>query len=205
MNNIPLRFKSAKYNDVPESIRNLFDKVQETRRGVYIHGAVGTGKTHIAYAIHKHFSSPVSVGENNENEIMVPKGIFVNASELFAEMKRDIDRKDKQEPMTRLLETRKLIFIDDIGAEKLSEWVAAEFYLLLNHRYNEMLPTVFTSNLTLSGLAERLGDRTVSRIAGMCDVVKLEGADRRLESDKYKNVEEKEMFGGEDIKNKYDK
>lgn len=174
-----MRFRGASYEEVPEKIRILFEKIRKTRRGIYIHGSVGIGKTYIAYALHKQFTRKfLSGGE----EITEYSGVFVNASELFADMKRDFDRPftEKKEPMARLLESRKLLFIDDIGAEKLSEWVAAEFYLLLNHRYNEMLPTIFTSNLTLTELAERLGDRTVSRIAGMCDVVKLDGDDRRL-------------------------
>lgn len=177
MTRIPLRFKDAHYSDVPENIRTLFEKMKETRRGIYIHGSAGTGKTHLAYALHKNFTRTFLIGDEKKTEL---NSEFVNASELFAEMKRDFDRKEKQYPMTTLMESRKLLFVDDIGSEKLSEWVASEFYLLINHRYNEMLPTIFTSNYSLAELAERLGDRIISRIAGMCDIEKIEGSDKRL-------------------------
>ena len=80
----------------------------------------------------------------------------------------------------KIMDFKGLLFIDDIGAEKMTEWVAETFYLILNYRYNEMLPTIFTSNLSPSELAERIGDRIVSRIIGSSDVIKLDGEDRRL-------------------------
>ena len=47
---IPERYKDAKYEDVPEQIRKLFESMRETRRGIYIHGAVGTGKSALTSA-----------------------------------------------------------------------------------------------------------------------------------------------------------
>ena len=173
----PPRYKDAKYDDVHENVKACFDKIRETRRGIYIHGSVGTGKTHIAYSLHNYYTKERKVGDEVHK---IHRGIFINASELFSEMKKDFDRKDKEHPMEELVQSRKLLFIDDIGAEKLSEWVISEFYLLLNHRYNEMLPTIFTSNLSPDELSERLGERITSRIIGMCDVVRLEGSDKRL-------------------------
>lgn len=183
MRNVPLRYQDASIDDVPQEIRDKISAIRETRRGLYIHGPVGTGKTHIAYAIAKEVFKTV---RKNTDGVAVSQsvelGTFVNASELFAEMRRDMDKDwtNKTEPLEKLMETRKIIIIDDIGAEKPSEWVSEQFYLLLNHRYNEILPTIFTSNLSLPQLEERLGDRTVSRIVGMCDVVKLGGEDRRM-------------------------
>ena len=39
---------------------------------------------------------------------------------------------------------------------------------------------VITSNLNLSDLALRMNDKITSRIAGMCDIVKIEDKDWRL-------------------------
>jgi len=44
-----------------------------------------------------------------------------------------------------------------------------------------MRRTVFTSNLSVAEVAERLGDRIASRIVGMGCVLHLDGKDRRLE------------------------
>lgn len=183
MRNVPLRYKDASMNDVSKDIQEKIATMKETRRGIYIHGPVGTGKTHVAYAIAKEIFKTVQKDE--EGDVLaegVSLGTFVNASELFAEMRRDMDKDfaNKTEPLQALMETRRVIIIDDIGAEKPSEWVSEQFYLLLNHRYNEVLPVIFTSNLSPAQLEERLGDRTVSRIVGMCDIVKLSGVDRRI-------------------------
>ena len=51
-----------------------------------------------------------------------------------------------------------------------------------------MRPTIFTSNLKPDDLKERIGDRTVSRIVEMCDVVELVGTDRRLQNAKKTQV-----------------
>jgi len=39
---------------------------------------------------------------------------------------------------------------------------------------------LITSNLTLDEIAEKVGDRIASRIAGMCKVVEVRGKDRRI-------------------------
>jgi len=170
MINIPRRFENCDYKEVPANIKKSFEAISETRRGIYIHGGVGTGKTRIAYALLK---------EAGERKISC--GLW-NTTEMFRQFRRDIKRSDDDRADVEdvLLESRGLLVFDDIGAEKLSEWVSETFYLIINRRYEEMIPTIFTSNLDIGQLAERIGDRTVSRIVEMCDIIKLDGQDRRL-------------------------
>jgi len=73
-----------------------------------------------------------------------------------------------------------LLVLDDIGAEQVTDWVLEKIYQLVNHRYEFLLPTIFTSNLTGKELANRLGDRIVSRIEQMSMAVKLKNIDHRL-------------------------
>lgn len=176
----PERFKHAKYEDVPQLIRDLFDKVYETRRGIYIHGDVGTGKTHISYAMKNQWES------TTKPDGQPRRAMFWNTTELLHSIRTDFDRPygDKEKAEDRILDYAGLLFLDDVGAEKMSEWVAETFYLIINHRYNRVLPTIFTSNLPISDLADRIGDRTVSRIVEMSDVVELVGKDRRITNSK---------------------
>jgi DNA replication protein DnaC len=74
----------------------------------------------------------------------------------------------------------KWLYVDDLGVEKASEWAIQTLYMILNDRYNDMLPTFFSSNLHLSDLASHLSQRTVSRIKEMCKVIQLNGKDRRV-------------------------
>jgi len=170
MTSKPPRYESATWDDVPENIRNYVEKMRETRKGIYIHGSVGTGKTHIVYGIVEHLQ-----------EIPL-KSWFLNTTELFADMKKDFDRQpyDKKRWDDRMMEYRGVLVFDDIGAERPTDYVLEQFYLIINKRYNEMLPIIFTSNHSLGELSEKVGDRIASRIVEMCDVVHLGGDDKRI-------------------------
>ena len=188
----PARYKEAKYEEVPQQIRDLFEKIPETRKGLFIHGDVGTGKTHIAYALKDAWERPVERTRANLHEGIQEKymhtrrALFWNTTELLRSIKGDFDRQpaEKERAEERIMEHQGLLFLDDVGSERMSEWVAETFYLIINSRYNRMLPTIYTSNFGVADLAERIGDRTVSRIVGSSDVVELQGADRRITSNK---------------------
>ena len=169
---IPPRYQEASYEtDVPERIKLLLRNMGESKKGIYIHGAIGTGKTHIAYAILKKM-----------NEISRYGGELWNTTELLREIKDDFDRPyiDKRRVCEKLMESSKILFLDDIGVEKATEFVQETFYMLINKQYNEKFPIIFTSNKSVSELAEHVGERTASRIVEMCDVVELTGEDRRI-------------------------
>ena len=177
---IPERYKNAEYESVPEQIRALCKSMGESRKGIYLHGSVGTGKTHFAYAIKKHHDKPET-------------GRFAmlwNMTELLHDMRKDFDAPygEKMRPEESIMAHKWLVIIDDVGAEKISDWVAETFYLIVNRRYEDMLPTIFTSNLNPQALADRIGDRTVSRIVEMCDVVEISGTDRRITNVKSNKV-----------------
>lgn len=172
---IPERYKEVKTEDIPEKLLPFIAKMRESRRGIYIHGTVGSGKTHLMYAIGKHIEDDTPLG-----------GIRVrayNTTELLQDIRNDFNSSDpysRKHTLADLLEFRGLLLLDDIGSEKLSDWVMETFYSIVNRRYEDCLPTIFTSNLPLSELAERIGDRTVSRVVESCDVFELSGNDRRL-------------------------
>jgi DNA replication protein DnaC len=72
-----------------------------------------------------------------------------------------------------------LLFLDDLGAAKGSEWVEETTYRLINRRYEAKLPGIFTTNVPLAQLREVLGERVSSRLVEMCRQVVLGGPDRR--------------------------
>src|ERR671917_458434 len=71
------------------------------------------------------------------------------------------------------------LILDDLGSERVTDWVRERIFVIVNHRYRESLPTIFTSNIGPKDLAQLLGERTASRIIAMCDWIALEGEDYR--------------------------
>jgi DNA replication protein DnaC len=72
-----------------------------------------------------------------------------------------------------------LLVIDDLGAEKPSEWTQERLYSVVDHQYANCLPLIVTSNLPPKELAGQTGERVASRLAETCEVVLMTGADRR--------------------------
>lgn len=167
---IPARYKKTKYEDVPENIKIIFEDMGQSRKGLFLYGGIGTGKTHIAYSLHRSAA---------KSKI---KSYLINTVELFKEMRDDIkkDSYDMKKPTDNLLKFEGVIIFDDIGVENATDFVVENLYLIINSRYNRMLPTIFTSNLSLDELADKIGDRIPSRIKEMCHIIELTGEDKRL-------------------------
>ena len=74
-----------------------------------------------------------------------------------------------------------LLHIDDLGAEKRSDWVLEQLYALINERYEAQRSILVTTNLDEAELEDQIGTRTVSRLVEMCGtcMVPMHGEDRR--------------------------
>src|SRR5215218_6287581 len=142
---------------------------REAGRGLYFCGGVGIGKTHLAVAV--------------MNELMARKrvpSLFVTVPEFLDNLREAymIPGRDLDEWMDTV-KNADLLILDDLGSERPTEWVRERLFVIVNHRYREALPTLFTSNIGPKDLASQLGERTASRIIAMCDWISLEGEDFR--------------------------
>lgn len=131
--------------------------------GLLLVGPVGTGKTWQAYGALREL---IAAG--------VHDFIASTAADLLDECRPGGDGNALQKA-----KTARVLFIDDIGAFKASEWTAETLYRLIDARWSAMLPTIITTNLAPKDLGESLGDRLSSRLAGCCRQVALKGNDRR--------------------------
>jgi len=167
---IPQRYKNASYADVPQNVKMSFENMLATKQGIYLYGGVGTGKTHITYGLLDYLQ---------KQKILYA---LINTNDLFQEIRLDITREPGERKFIErdILNYEGILILDDIGAEKTSEWIEQIFYQIINRRYNNIIPTIFTSNLSIAELGNKIGDRTVSRIVEMCEIIKLDGEDRRL-------------------------
>ncbi|MFJ8107965.1 ATP-binding protein [Streptomyces sp. NPDC096132] len=136
-------------------------------RSLLIVGTTGTGKTHQAYgAIRSLLLAGVRL-----------RWKATTAADLYAELRPRPGHDGERELMD--LARCPLLIIDDLGAAKNSEWTEEITMRLINRRYNEMLPTLITTNLGMVDLRQHIGDRVASRLTEMSDKVILDGPDRR--------------------------
>ncbi|MDT3397631.1 ATP-binding protein [Streptomyces sp. B1866] len=132
-----------------------------------IAGPTGTGKTHQAYgAVRSLLAAGVRLRWHAST-----------AADLYA-AQRPRSGHDTERDLHALMRCP-LLVLDDLGAAKTTEWTEEITYRLINHRYEHLLPTLATTNLTIRDLRAALGDRVTSRLAEMTDRVTLTGTDRR--------------------------
>jgi len=168
---VPIRFKDASYeNDVPDEVKKIFLEQVRKREGIYLLGEAGVGKTHIACAIGKYLLE--------ETQSL----LFETSGDLLEKIREDYEAEynNKEDIFRTLMNFPGILILDDIGAEKTSSWVVERLYLILNKRYQDMLPTIFTSNCSIEELSEKFGDRITSRIVGMAAIVEINGEDKRI-------------------------
>ena len=149
-------------------------------KGLYITGAVGSGKTHLASAI---INSIIDNRELNYAEILNtelnPRMMFYSMIGLLNDIRRTYSTNDiSQDLITRICKTP-LLVIDDIGVEKTSDWVSERLFEIVDYRYGNMLPLVITTNLTPSELVVAIGERVYDRIRSMCKLVAITSKGQR--------------------------
>lgn len=161
---IPTRFRRAQVTH-PATREWVEDVVQDrTTDSLVLLGGVGTGKTSEAFAAW--------------TEILrarpMPAGWFTVPALLEA-------CRPGREARVNLTDAERLplLLLDDLAAERGSEWTTEVLYRLLDHRYAWCLPTIITTNVPPTEVRERLGDRIASRLNGMGRRVVIEGPDRR--------------------------
>lgn len=164
----PKHYENASLDSVHTDVAQRLIELGDSRKSFYLFGVVGVGKTYAAYAFARY------IGIENVRVVNVP--------DLLRNIRADINRAggDKVRLEDTIEDFNRYVVFDDIGAEKSSDWVSETLYCLINRRYEEDLPTVFTSNCSVGELSHRIGDRIASRIAEMCEVVEITGKDKRL-------------------------
>jgi DNA replication protein DnaC len=139
-----------------------------TAPSLLLRGSTGTGKTHTAYA---------ALRLLGESCLRGMTWTATSTAALYGDLRPSAGR-DSEKTFTKFMDAP-LLLLDDLGAAKSTEWTEEVTYRLIDHRYNQCLPSIFTSNARKGELSAQLGDRTASRLTEMCHVVAFEGADLR--------------------------
>jgi DNA replication protein DnaC len=116
--------------------RSIEEKL-DAGRGLWFDGPVGTGKTSLAILVAK------AAEDAGRTYAVYP------VPRLLAEIKRTFDRdaSDSYMGFFRRLCTVDLLVLDDLGAEKQTEWVLEQLYSIVNERWQDRRSIVVTTNL----------------------------------------------------------
>ncbi|MEA2352538.1 MAG: replication protein DnaC [Thermoleophilaceae bacterium] len=179
---IPRRFRTVSLESnplrdfPPEVLRQVRDFVADIDdnldrgRGFWFYGDVGTGKTSLAMVISR---AAVEAGRSVA---------IYSMPQLLADIRATYEEGSGRSylDLFRRLSQVDLLHVDDVGAEKTTEWVLEQLYAIVNERWQEQRSMLVTTNLTdRDRLREQLGERTVSRLSEMCATIPIMGNDLR--------------------------
>ena len=165
--------------EVIKWIKEYYDKFDPyiTNKGLYLHGNFGTGKTYLMAALLNELVNKFNI---DIEVVYVP--------ELLRKLKENLSMVGDK---LYYLENVSILLLDDIGAEKVTEWGRDEILgTILQTRMNNGMPTFFTSNLTIPELEKHLSltkdnedlvkaKRIIERIKYLTDDIELLGNNYR--------------------------
>jgi len=183
---IPKRFRGVSFDRKPIAdldpmvlriVRTYVEQIEdnlEQGQGLWFAGDVGTGKTSLAMLVS-------DAAERRGHSVAI-----YPVTRLLAEIKDTYDRDGRTErsymSLFRRLTQVDLLQLDDLGAEKRTEWVLEQLYAIVNERWQDQRSIVVTTNTTdIGALREELGTRTVSRLTEICgEPIPIMGPDLRV-------------------------
>lgn len=133
-------------------------------------GPLGVGKTHTAMAACRE---------------ILRGGLSVRwwpVVELLEALRPGHEFRDEEGDECDLLDFiryKAVVFLDDLGMERPSEWAAEQLYIIVNRRWLEQRPLIVTSNLTPNDLRDTIGARTYDRLRDGAAAIELSGESRR--------------------------
>ena len=146
-----------------------FKKFYEDGKGILLYGSVGTGKT---------FLSACTANA------LIDKGIPVLMTSVSYIANKLMGMFEGKNEYIESLNEYPLLVLDDLGAERNTEYMNEVVYTIINARYKAKLPLIVTTNLTTEQLkapTDVTMARTYSRVLEMCFPIKVEGVDIRRE------------------------
>lgn len=153
--------------DVGMAYANNFMSIRNRDpNGVLFYGTHGIGKTHLAAAVTR------AAVERK----YVRSAMFVSVTALLGALRTQGD--EPQRVMARA-SNADLLVLDDLGAQRTTDWVREQLGQILDDRWSNRRPVICTSNHELGKYVDMLGERSLSRLLGMLELIELDGSDQR--------------------------
>ncbi|HET9196884.1 MAG TPA: ATP-binding protein [Solirubrobacterales bacterium] len=146
-------------------------------RGVWFMGGTGTGKTTLGMLIAKE-----ALAANKTVGVYFTPKLLTRIRQTYQEAESE----DAYGQFFRRVTSVDLLYIDDLGSERHTDWVVEQLYAVINERYENQRPMLVTSNAEgdvdqgQRQLEDQIGRRTVSRLIEICETpLPLFGSDQR--------------------------
>jgi DNA replication protein DnaC len=146
-------------------------------KGMWLMGNTGTGKTTLGMLVAK-----MALAAGKTVAVYFTPKLLTQIRQTY----QATDSEDAYEAFFKRLTSVDLLYIDDLGSERHTDWVVEQLYALVNERYENQRSMLVTSNASQDveegrrQLEEQIGSRTVSRLIEICDdPLPLFGPDRR--------------------------
>ena len=167
---------------VVSAVQDYVERLDEnlaSGRGMWLMGNTGTGKTTLGMLVAK-----TALAAGRTVAVYFTPKLLTQIRQTY----QATESEDAYDAFFRRLTSVDLLYIDDLGSERHTDWVVEQLYALVNERYENQRSMLVTSNAAQdveegrSQLENQIGPRTVSRLIEICDdPLPLFGADRRAD------------------------
>lgn len=157
---VPSKYLNCSFENFVGNDKLISALKRDIDQGIFLTGITGCGKTHLAVAVLRELAKEGKAS------------LFKNVSELLLDIRGSFREGAKitEQELVEKYSVAPVLVLDDLGSEKSSEYAINTLYIIINHRDQELLPTIITSNLTLTEIEIKLNARIASRISGLRNV-----------------------------------
>lgn len=160
-----------------------FDEMKKDGKGLLLYGGVGTGKTYAAASI---------------ANALIDKGVSAMVTNFARISNKLQERFEKKQAYLDNLNKFDLLVLDDLAAERSTEYMQEIVYNVIDARYRAGLPMIITTNLsmeTIKNPTNATDNRIYDRILEKCFPVEVKGASHRRKNIRQDYEHMKDLLG----------